>query len=113
MSKGINMAEVTWVDIKEAFNKSWPVVIPLGAACKEHGLHLPMNTDFLQAEYLANYVVENYEVLRAPTITDSYYPSFKAYAGSSSLSCELSCDCLVQLCEGWHEQGALGFYVLN
>jgi creatinine amidohydrolase len=113
MPKGIKMAEVTWVEILEAFAKNWPVVIPLGAACKEHGLHLPMNTDFLQAEYWANYIAENYEVVVSPTISDSYYPAFKAYAGSSSLSPETSCDYFVQKCAGWYEQGAQKFYVVN
>jgi len=113
MPKGIKMTEVTWVEIKEAFEKNWPVVIPLGAASKEHGLHLPMNTDFLQAEYWADYIVENYEVVVAPTMPDNYYPAFKAYAGSSSLSRETSCDYFVQKCEGWYQQGAQKFYVLN
>jgi creatinine amidohydrolase len=113
MPKGIKMAEVTWVEIDEAFKKGWPVVIPLGAASKEHGLHLPMNTDFLQAEYWANYLVENYEVIVAPTIPDNYYPAFNAYAGSSSLSYETSRDYFVQKCEGWHAQGAQKFYILN
>lgn len=45
MPKGIKITEATWIEIKEIFEKSWPVIIPLGAACKEHGLHLPMNTE--------------------------------------------------------------------
>ena len=113
MPKGIKIAEVTWVEVAKAFKNNWPVVIPLGAACKEHGFHLPMNTDFLQAEYLANDIVENYEVVVAPTISYSHYPAFVAYAGSSSLSREITCESLVQICNDWHKQGAQKFYVLN
>src|ERR1700722_18891293 len=113
MPKGIKMAEVTWIEVEKAFKSHWLVVIPLGAASKEHGFHLPMNTDFLQAEYFANYVVENYEVIIAPTISYSHYPAFTAYAGSVSFSRELSCESVIQMCENWHQQGAKNFYVLN
>lgn len=113
MSEGIKIANVTWIEVEKAFKNNWPVVIPLGAACKEHGFHLPMNTDFLQAEYFANYLVENYEVVIAPTISYSHYPAFTAYAGSVSFSREISCESVIQMCEEWHQQGAKKFYVLN
>ena len=45
MPYGIKMAETTWPEIEQAFNNNWPIILPLGAGCKEHGHHLPMNTD--------------------------------------------------------------------
>jgi creatinine amidohydrolase len=56
---------------------------------------------------------EKYEAIVAPTIPYSYYPAFVAYAGSSSLSREITCESLVQICNDWHKQGAQKFYVLN
>jgi creatinine amidohydrolase len=113
MPKGIKMAEVTWKEIELAFKKNWPVIIPLGAGCKEHGLHLPMNTDSIQAEYFANIIAEEENILVAPTIQDSYFPAFEKYAGSSSLSVETSSQYIVEKCRCWAKQGAKSFYILN
>lgn len=114
------MATGYWPEIEKCFQEAWPIVIPLGAGCKEHGYHLPMNTDFLLAEYLADWVCENYPVLVAPTIQDSYFPAFEEYPGSSSLSLEVSRDYLIDICMNWYRQmrkcnsdAVVKFYVLN
>lgn len=111
--QGIKMAETTWPKIKEAFDQGWPVVMPLGAGCKEHGLHLPMNTDLLQAEYFADFLVKTHQILLAPPIQDNFFPAFVEYPGSSSLSLETSRNYIVELVRGWAKHGAKKFYVLN
>ena len=63
-------------------------VLPVGAACKEHGHHLPMQTDLLQAEWLAAALVQRANVLVWPTVSYGYYPAFTDYPGSISLSRE-------------------------
>jgi creatinine amidohydrolase len=47
-----------------------------------------MNTDFLQAEWLAAALVQRAEVLVWPTVTYGYYPAFTDYPGSVSLARE-------------------------
>jgi len=114
MQETKRMAELTWPEIDKAFQKNWLVVIPLGAACKEHGYHLPMNTDLIMAEKLADYVQDNYQnVLIAPPITDSFFPVFEEYPGSSTLSLETATDVIVQRCKVWYKQGAKKFYIIN
>ncbi|CDZ76079.1 Creatinine amidohydrolase [Legionella massiliensis] len=107
------MAEVKWPTIELAFKEDIPVIIPLGAGCKEHGYHLPMNTDLIIAEYLANWVMAHYQVLIAPTIQYSYFPAFSDYPGSATLSYETAVNFFVELCNTWYKQGAKRFYVLN
>lgn len=107
------MAEVSWPEIEKAFEEELPLIIPLGAGCKEHGFHLPMNTDYIIAEYLANWTQDNYKVLIAPTMSDSFFPAFEEYPGSSTLSFETARNYIIELCENWHKQGAKHFYVLN
>jgi len=63
-------------------------VLPIGAACKEHGPHLPMNADFLQAEWLAKALVRRADVLVWPTVSYGHYPAFTDYPGSVSLARE-------------------------
>ena len=61
-------------------------ILPIGAAAKQHGFHLPMNTDRIQAEWLAARLADRIDALIWPTVTYGYYPAFAEYAGSSSLS---------------------------
>lgn len=108
------MADMTWPQIEKAFEENHLVVIPLGAACKEHGYHLPMNTDLIMAEKLADIIANKYQpVLIAPPIIDSYFPVFIEYPGSLSLSLETATALIVQRCQLWYQQGAKKFYVIN
>src|SRR5277367_4802742 len=45
-----------------------------------------MNTDRVQAEWLAAKIAERVDALIWPTVTYGYYPAFVEYAGSASLS---------------------------
>lgn len=117
---GLKMAEITWPQIEEAFKKGWPVILPVGAACKEHGHHLPMNTDFLIAEYFAQWIMENYPVLIAPTVPYSFFPAFEEYPGSTSVSNITARNSIIETVEAWAKQmeqcnkkNAKKFYVLN
>lgn len=101
---GLKMAEITWLEIRQAFKAGWPVVIPLGAECKEHGLHLPMNTDFLLAEYFAKWIKDNYPVLIAPTISYSYFPAFCDYDGSTTLSEITARNSIIEIIDVWATQ---------
>lgn len=113
MLNSIKMATAYWPTIEKAFKENMPVIIPLGAGCKEHGHHLPMNTDFILAEYLADWIFNQYQVIIAPTLQDSFFPAFEEYPGSSTLSLETARNIIVEKCVGWHKQGASQFYVLN
>ena len=109
MSLSIKMSEVTWPEIERDFNKNLPLIIPLGAACKEHGYHLPMNTDLIISEYLADWIMANYSVLIAPTISYSFFPAFVEYPGSATISYEVAVNFIKELCQTWHQQGAKQF----
>src|SRR5260364_268133 len=63
-----------------------PAILPIGAAAKQHGFHLPLNTDRVQAEWFAAQLAERIDALIWPTVTYGYYPAFVEYAGSASLS---------------------------
>ena len=45
------LENLTWDEAERVLTPDAVVVIPLGAECKEHGRHLPLNNDFLMAEY--------------------------------------------------------------
>ena len=54
--KGVWLETLTWPEAKARIDAGAPVIIPIGAVSKEHGHHLPLNTDFLTARELANRV---------------------------------------------------------
>lgn len=89
-STGSNaVADLTWDRIDRRIAAGVPAILPIGAAAKEHGLHLPMNIDCLQAEWLAQKLAERIGALHWPVLTYGHYPAFVNYAGSISLSAGL------------------------
>jgi len=77
---------MVWDDVARHIANGVAAILPIGAAAKQHGFHLPLNTDRIQAEFLASRLAERIDALIWPTLTYGYYPAFTAYAGSSSLS---------------------------
>jgi hypothetical protein len=75
-----------WDDVARRIDGGAIAILPIGAAAKQHGLHLPLNTDRIQAEWLAGKIAEKIDALIWPTLTYGHYPAFVEYAGSSSLS---------------------------
>jgi creatinine amidohydrolase len=84
------VADLTWDRIGARLAGGALAILPIGAGSKEHGLHLPMATDQIQADWLALRLAERltprHDTLIWPTLTYGHYPAFSAYAGSISVS---------------------------
>lgn len=107
------LADLTWLEAEEALNADTLILIPLGAAAKEHGPHLRLDNDRVLAEYLAQRVARQADVIVAPTLTYHFYPAFTAYAGSTSLRLETARDMTVEVITSLAAFGPRRFYVLN
>ncbi len=77
---------MTWDQVARRIDEGATAILPIGAAAKQHGLHLPLNTDRLQAEWLAARMAATVDALIWPTLTYGHYPAFVEYAGSACLS---------------------------
>ncbi len=110
---GILLEELTWPQAAPALNESTVVVIPIGAAAKEHGPHLLLRNDFLLAEHLKRRLIERTEVVVAPTVNYNYYPAFVEYPGSTTLRLETARDLLIDICRSLAHHGPRRFYALN
>lgn len=75
-----------WDEVARRIDGGAAAILPIGAAAKQHGFHLPLNTDRIQAEWLAARMAHRFDALIWPTVTYGYYPAFVEYAGSISLS---------------------------
>jgi creatinine amidohydrolase len=105
--------DLTWPEVAEAFEADVPVIVPIGAASKEHGHHLPMKTDWLLARALAEGIAARLPVLIAPIVPFGYYPVFRAYPGSQHLSADTFVLLLTELVEGLIDQGAKRIAIVN
>jgi creatinine amidohydrolase len=85
-SPGAFAAHLSWPEVEQRIQAGAVAVLPVGAACKAHGPHLPMNSDLLQADWLAMALVQRADVLVWPAVTYGYYPTFTDYPGSVSLT---------------------------
>lgn len=75
-----------WDEVAKRLDAGAAAILPIGAAAKQHGFHLPLDTDRIQAEWLAGRIAETTDALVWPTLTYGHYPAFTEYAGNSNLS---------------------------
>lgn len=111
--KGTLLQELTWNEAEEVLGPDTVVVLPLGAASKEHGPHLRLENDLLLAEYYKNRVLEGADVVVLPTLGYHYYPAFTEYPGSVTLGFETARDVVVDVVRSTARHGPRRFYVLN
>jgi creatinine amidohydrolase len=107
------LADLTWVEAEKALTPETVVVIPIGAESKEHGPHLKLKTDYLEAEYYKRQILASADVVVAPTVNYSFYPAFAEYPGSTTLRLETARDMLVDICRSLARYGPRRFYALN
>ena len=113
MKDGVKLESLNWIEAERYFASDPVVVIPLGAAAKEHGPHLPLNNDAIIATWLAEQVLRLRPVLVAPLINASFYPAFVDYPGSISLRLQTARDLILDSCSSLASFGLNRFYVLN
>jgi creatinine amidohydrolase len=77
---------LSWDEVVRRIDNGAAAILPVGAGAKQHGFHLPMNTDRIQAEWLAARLAHRFDCLVWPTVSYGHYPAFVDYAGSISLS---------------------------
>ena len=112
-NKGVLLEDLTWVQAEKVLAADAVIVIPIGAAAKEHGPHLPLKNDFILAEYLKRRVLAASNAVIAPTVTYHFYPAFVEYPGSTTLRLETARDLMVDICRSLGRHGPRRFYALN
>jgi creatinine amidohydrolase len=111
--KGIILGNIAWPEAEAVLRPETVVVLPIGAASKEHGPHLPLGNDLIMADYLTRRVADVSAVIVAPTLTYHFYPAFIEYPGSTSLSAETARSLTVDVVRGLARFGPKRFYALN
>ncbi len=76
---------LTWREFKEALEDTDLVILPMGV-CEAHGNHLPLGTDFIIPEWIAEQLAEELNALVAPPIRYGVVTGLSGYWGSMSVS---------------------------
>jgi len=109
----IQLENLSWIEAEDMLKNYEVVLLALGARTKEHGPHLPLNNDFLMAEYLKEKVINKVPVAVLPTLQYGYYPSFLEYPGSVSLKGETFKQVVIDICMSMNGYGIKKFYIIN
>ncbi len=110
---GTLLERLSWDEAERVLSPGQVVVMALGAESKEHGLHLPLNNDWIMAEYFKQRVLAQAAVLVAPTINYSYYPAFLEYPGSTSIRADVARDLVADIVRSLAHSGPRRFYIIN
>lgn len=107
------LEDISWTIARDKLNSETIIVIPLGAGAKEHGPHLPLSTDKIQAEGLAKIVSKKVNAIFTPTVSYGYYPAFIKYPGSTTTYWHTSRDMIVEIIKTLSDFGPKRFYIIN
>lgn len=110
---GVLLEDLSWQQAEPLLTAETLVVLPIGAAAKEHGPHLLLKNDFLLAEYFKRRLLVHPKVVIAPTVNYHFYPAFVEYPGSTTLRLETARNLIVDICRSLSRHGPRRFYALN
>jgi creatinine amidohydrolase len=111
--KGDFLETLSWPEARSWFDRDPVLVLGIGAIAKEHGHHLPLNTDYLTARALMEGIARALPVLVAPVVPFGYYPAFIGYPGSQHIEAETFMALLRDLLGGFIRQGAHRIAIVN
>lgn len=110
---GILLEEIAWPAAEALLAEDLVVVVPIGAATKEHGPHLPLGTDYFVAEALRRALVGQVRCVALPTVAYGYYPSFRDWPGSVSIDPATFAAFVSDIVRSLARQGWRRFLILN
>lgn len=109
----MKLEELTWKEVAAYLKTDQRLIVPIGT-CEQHGPHLPLNTDTLVADKLAEYLSEETGILVGPTLNYGInLPCDRGYAGTCSTTKELLSGFLGSILAWWKEQGFEQFFLLS
>ena len=110
---GVFLRDLTWIEAERVLTPDAVVVIPIGAAAKEHGPHLRLDNDERLADAHARRVAEEADVVIVPTLAYHFYPAFVEYPGSVTLRLDTARDMTIDVVRSIARHGPRRFYALN
>lgn len=106
MAKEFLLHRMTWPEAKARFDqKPCLVVIPIGST-EQHGPHMPLGSDFLEAEAVAHRLGARADVIVTPTLPIGYAKYHTNFPGTLSMEEETLASALKEICDDLVRYGA-------
>ena len=99
-------------EVADYLKHSDTILIPVGSL-ENHGLHLPLGTDFLIPDEIARLINEKSPILIAPTLNYGATDDLAGFPGTVSIGTEGLIALLRTICDQFYRQGFRHFLILN
>ena len=106
------LAHMNYREVESYLRKHDTVLIPVGSL-ENHGLHMPLGTDFLIPDKIANLLDQNSSILIAPTVNYGATDDLAGFPGTVSIGTEGLITLLRSICDQFHRYGFRHFLILN
>ncbi len=106
------LPHMTVPEVRDLLTRSDMVIIPV-TSLEQHGLHLPVGTDYFGGVERAKLVAQHTEVLVAPILYPGQSPYHMEFPGTITLSSETIQAVIVEAAESLIRHGFKRFLILN
>lgn len=106
------LPHMTVPEVQDLLTRSDMALIPVGAL-EQHGLHLPIGTDFLNGVERAKLIAQEVDVLVAPILMPGQSPYHMGFEGTITLSSETIQAVYVEAIQSLIRHGFKRFLILN
>lgn len=111
--KGKLLSELPLNEVITLMAQGKAVVLPIGGGVKEHGSHLPLGTDMIVVQELAQIVARDSDVLMLPPLNYGYFPAFVNWPGSVSIGAVTFMNFVADIIRSLVRHGARKFLILD
>ena len=106
------LPHMTWPEVQDLLRRTDMVIMPV-ASLEQHGLHLPIGTDYLNGLERAKLIAQRTDVLVAPVLLPGNSPYHMEFPGTVSLPAELIQEVYFQAARSLMRHGFRRFLILN
>lgn len=106
------LPHMTWPEVQDLLTRTDMVIIP-AASLEQHGLHLPIGTDFLRGLGTAKMIAQRTDVLVAPVLMPGNSPYHMGFPGTITLPAETLQKVYFEAAQSLMRHGFRRFLILN
>jgi len=106
------LPHMTTPEVRDLLTRSDMVIIPV-ASLEQHGLHLPIGTDYLNGVERAKRIAQEVDVLVAPILLPGQSPYHMGFEGTITLPSTLIQEVYVEAAKSLMRHGFKRFLILN
>jgi creatinine amidohydrolase len=106
------LSNLTWTEVEEYLRRDNRIILPLGAT-EEHGPHLGLGTDFIEAEAIAHLTSEASGVIVAPTLNYGMSQAMMGFPGTISFSPKTLMAVIEDILNSLHHHGFQRILIVN